>query len=211
RVALGAGRGRLVRQLLTESALLSVAGAVAGVLLAITLLGVLRGLSLRAIPNYADLSLDTGAILVTFLLALLTGVAFGLGPALSVARVSPQGTLRDETRGSTESVRSRRMRGMLVAGQIALCVSLLAAAGLLARSLWTIVNAPMGFDAEHMLTFTVPLPGRYNASPTRLAFKEDFEQRLKALPGVKGVAIAGGMPTKIQNSNGIFLQSRPWE
>jgi putative ABC transport system permease protein len=211
RVALGAGRGRLVRQLLTESTLLSVAGAVAGVALAMALLGALRGLSLQAIPNYADLSLDGGAILVTFLLALLTGVAFGLGPALSIGRADPQGTLRDETRGSTESVRSRRLRGMLVAGQIALCVSLLAAAGLLARSLWTIVNAPMGFETDRMLTFTVPLPGRYNPPATRLAFKQDLEQRLNALPGVTGVAIGGGMPTKIGNSNGIFLQSRPWE
>jgi len=211
RVALGAGRGRIVRQLLTESVLLAAAGAIAGVALATTLLGALRGLSLRAIPNYADLSLDGGAVLFTFGLALVTGIAFGLGPALSVGRANVQGTLRDETRGSTESVRSRRMRGMLVAGQIALCVSLLAAAGLLARSLWTIVNAPMGFDSERMLTFTVPLPGRYNASGPRLAFKQDFEERLRALPGVTGVAIAGGMPTRIGNSNGIFLRSRPWE
>jgi putative ABC transport system permease protein len=210
RVALGAGRGRLVRQLLTESALLSVAGAIAGVALAMLLLGSLRGLSLQAIPNYASLSLDTGAILVTFGLALLTGVAFGLGPALSVGRTNPQGTLRDETRGSTESVRSRRMRGLLVAGQIALCVSLLAAAGLLARSLWTIVNAPMGFATDNLLTFTVPLPGGYNEPAKRLAFKQELEQRVRALPGVKNVAIAGQMPTKIMNSNGIFLQSRPW-
>src|SRR5688500_14303505 len=211
RVALGAGRGRLVRQLLTESALLSIAGAIAGVALAMMLLGALRGLSLQAMPNYADLSLDATAIFVTFLMALLTGVAFGLGPALSIGRADVQGTLRDETRGSTESVRSRRMRGMLVAGQIALCVSLLAAAGLLARGLWTIINAPMGFDAERMLTFTVPLPGRYNTPTTRFAFKQDFEQRLRALPGVTGVAVGNGMPTKIGNSNGIFLQSRPWE
>ena len=211
RVALGAGRGRIVRQLLTESTLLSVAGAIAGISLATILLGALRGLSLRAIPNYADLSLDGAAIVVTFGLALITGVAFGLGPALSIGRADPQGTLRDETRGSTESVRSRRLRGMLVAGQIALCVSLLAAAGLLARSLWTIVNAPMGFQSERMLTFTVPLPGKYNAAATRFAFKQDFEQRLKALPGVTGVAVSNSMPTRIGNSNGIFLQSRPWE
>jgi putative ABC transport system permease protein len=210
RVALGAGRGRLVRQLLTESALLSIAGAIAGVVLAVVLLGTLRGLSLQAIPNYASLSLDTGAILVTFALALLTGVAFGLGPALSVGRANPQGTLRDETRGSTESVRSRRMRGMLVAGQIALCVSLLAAAGLLGRSLWTMVNAPMGFDANNMLTFTVPLPGRYFDASVRRQFKEEFESRVKALPGVTGLAVANGLPTKNGNSNGIFLQSRPW-
>lgn len=210
RVALGAGRGRLVRQLLTESVLLSLAGAIAGVALATLLLASLRGLSLEAIPNYADLSLDAGAILVTFALALATGAAFGLGPALSVGRANPQGTLRDETRGSTESVRSRRMRGVLVAGQIALCVSLLAAAGLLGRSLWTMVNAPMGFTTESMLTFIVPLPGKYNSAQARSAFKQEFDQRLRALPGVTGIAVANGLPTKNGNSNGIFLQSRPW-
>jgi putative ABC transport system permease protein len=210
RVALGAGRGRLVRQMLTESAMLSIAGAVAGVFLAMAMLGALRGLSLQAIPSYATLSLDTGAILVTFALAVLTGIAFGIGPALSIGRADPQGTLRDETRGSTESVRSRQMRGALVAGQIALCVSLLAAAGLLARSLWTITNAPMGFDSERMLTFIVPLPGKYSAPPVRLAFKEDLEQRIRAIPGVKAVAHTSGLPTKIGSSNGVFLQSRPW-
>ena len=210
RIALGAGRGRLVRQLLTESALLSLAGAVAGVVLAMVLLGALRGLSLQVIPNYADLTLDKVAMAVTFVVALLTGIAFGLGPALSVGRADPQTTLRDETRGSTESVRSRQMRGALVAGQIALCVSLLAAAGLLGRSLWTMTHLPMGFNTDNTLTFNVQLPGRYNNPDARLAFKEQFEQRLSAIPGVKGVAIAGAMPTQIGNSNGIFIQSRPW-
>ena len=213
RVALGAGRGRLVRQLLTESLLLSIAGALAGVAIAMLLLGALRGLSLSVIPNYANLSLDTGAILVTFALAALTGVAFGLGPALSVGRSDVQSTLRDETRGSTESVRSRRMRGMLVAGQIALCVSLLAAAGLLGRSLWAMTHAPLGFDPSNTLTFTIPLPsGRYPFEPAtrRLAFHEELQRRLKAIPGVTGVGLTSGLPTKIGNSNGIFIQSRPW-
>jgi predicted permease len=213
RVALGAGRGRLVRQLLTESALLAVAGAVVGVFLAIALLGALRGLSLSVIPNYANLTLDTGAILVTFAIALVTGIAFGLGPALSVGRSDPQMTLRDETRGSTESIRSRQMRGALVAGQIALCVSLLAAAGLLGRSLWAMTHAPLGFDPDHTLTFTIQLPtGRYPFEPAtqRIAFHDRFEERIKAIPGVKGVTLTSGLPTKIANSNGIFIQSRPW-
>ncbi|HET9426049.1 MAG TPA: ABC transporter permease, partial [Gemmatimonadaceae bacterium] len=211
RIALGAGRGRLVRQLLTESVLLAVAGAVAGVLLAVLLLGGLRGLALEAIPTYADLTLDAGAIAVTFVIALLTGIAFGLGPALAVGRADPQKTLRDETRGSTESVRSRRMRGVLVAGQIALCVSLLAAAGLLGRSLWKMTHAPMGFDAESVLTFRMQLPNaKYGAPAARLAFKNELEQRLRALPGVKNVALTGGLPSRIGNSNGIFIQSRPW-
>ena len=213
RVALGAGRGRLVRQLLTESVLLSVTGAVAGVFIAIALLGALRGVSLSVIPNYADLTLDTTAIVVTFAIALATGIAFGLGPALSVGRGDVQATLRDETRGATESVRSRQMRGVLVAGQIALCVSLLAAAGLLGRSLWKMTHAPLGFEPAQTLTFMVPLPtGRYPFEPItrRRTFYEEFERRLKAIPGVKNVALASGLPTRIGNSNGIFIQSRPW-
>ncbi|HEX6314661.1 MAG TPA: ABC transporter permease [Gemmatimonadaceae bacterium] len=211
RVALGAGRGRLVRQLLTESVLLAIAGGIAGVALAVVLLGILRGFSLEAIPRYADLSLDTGAIIVTFAVALLTGLAFGLGPALSVGKADPQSNLRDETRGSTESVRTRRLRGVLVAGQIALCLSLLAAAGLLGRSLWAMTHEPLGFDSRRLLTFTVQLPpGRYPSGDARLNFNAQFTERLAALPGVRGVAITSGLPTTIVNRNGLFVEGRPW-
>jgi predicted permease len=211
RVALGAGRGRIVRQLLTESVILAIAGGLTGVLLAIILLGMLRGMSLEAIPRYADLTLDAGALTVTFVIALITGLAFGLGPALSVGRADTQGTLRDETRGSTETVRTRQMRGVLVAGQIALCLSLLAAAGLLARSLWEMTHAPLGFSGDRMLTFTVQLPGaRYRTAQARSNFHAEFAQRIEALPGVQGVALTSGLPTTITNRNGLFVEHRPW-
>jgi predicted permease len=211
RVALGAGRGRLVRQLLTESALLSLLGGVAGVLLATAGLRLLRGVALDTLPSYADLSLDLGAVLVTFALALLTGLAFGLGPALAVGRADPQGTLRDETRGSSESARARRARGVLVAGQLALCVSLLAAAGLLARSLWQMMATPAGFNADGMLTFAVQLPGaRYPGDTARARFDGEFVRKLRALPGVKGVAITSHLPTRMDNSNGLFIETAPW-
>jgi putative ABC transport system permease protein len=211
RVALGAGRGRLARQLLTESVMLAIAGGIVGVILAVALLGLLRGMSLEAIPRYADLTLDTSALIVTFLIALVTGLAFGLGPALSVGKSNPQSTLRDETRGSTETVRTRRLRGVLVAGQIALCLSLLSAAGLLARSLWEMTHAPLGFNAERMLTFTVQLPGaRYGTPALRSNFHAEFAERIKALPGVEGVALTSGLPTSITNRNGLFVEHRPW-
>jgi predicted permease len=211
RVALGAGRGRLVRQLLTESVILALAGGGAGLLLAMGGLSLLRGLALTALPTYADLSLDVGAVLVTFALALATGLAFGVAPALSVGRSDPQGTLREQTRGSSESTRTRRMRGLLVAGQIALCVSLLAAAGLLARSLWEMTTAPAGFNADRLLTFTVQLPNaKYGTTESRVSFHDQFEERLRALPGVSGVAITGELPTRVGNSNGLFIQDSPW-
>jgi len=211
RVALGAGRGRLVRQLLTESVLLSLVGGLAGILLATIALRLLRHLALSALPTYADLALDATAVLVTFALALLTGFAFGVGPAMSVSRSDPQGTLREQTRGSSESGRTRRLRGMLVAGQIALCVSLLAAAGLLGRTLWAITSAPPGFMPEHLLTFRVQLGGgKYRTAQAVDGFYDEFESRLGALPGVNGTAIMAELPTKVQNSNGLFIQNRPW-
>ncbi|MFL5612544.1 MAG: ADOP family duplicated permease [Gemmatimonadaceae bacterium] len=211
RVALGAGRGRLVRQLLTESLLLALAGGVAGFTLATLALHMLRGLALTTLPHYANLSLDGGAVAVTFALALLTGLAFGVGPALSVGRSDPQGTLREQTRGSSESARTRRLRGLLVAGQVALCITLLAAAGLLARSLWAMTAAPIGFDAEQLLTFTVQLPGaKYATDAARVQAYDDLLQRLNALPGVVSAANVSSLPTKIGNTNGLFIQDAPW-
>src|SRR3954465_6977799 len=211
RVALGAGRGRLVRQLLTESMLLALAGGAAGLGLAMGGLSLLRGLALTALPTYADLSLDTGAVVITSALALLTGLAFGVGPALSVGRADSQGTLREQTRGSSESARTRRLRGVLVAGQIALCITLLAAAGLLARSLWALTGAPIGFNPDHLLTFTVQLPGaKYRTAEARVQAYDDIRQRLSALPGVVAVADVSQLPTEIGNSNGLFIQDAPW-
>jgi predicted permease len=211
RVALGAGRGRLVRQLLTESVLLSVVGGLAGLLLAVLGLRLLRGLALASLPAYATLNLDAGAIAITSALALLTGFAFGAGPAMSVGRADPQGTLRDESRGTSESQRTRRARGLLVAGQIALCVSLLAAAGLLARSLWTITTAPLGFDTDRLLTFTLQLPNAtYPSIASRVRLHDQVEAAVRSLPGVSGAAFTSHLPTKATNTNGFFIESSPW-
>ncbi len=211
RIALGAGRGRLVRQLLTESVFLAVVGGIAGLLLAMVGLGLLRGLALGALPSYADLSLDTGAVLVTFALALAAGIAFGVGPAVAVGRADPQATLRDETRGTSESRHTGRLRGILVAGQIALCVSLLAAAGLLARSLWAITSAPLGVNPDRALTFTIQLPGaKYRSAAARVRAYDDLTERLRAIPGVTAVADVSQLPTTVGNSNGLFIQDSPW-
>jgi len=211
RVALGAGRGRLVRQLLTESLVLAFVGAAAGMGLALLGLGALRGLSIAALPSYASLSLDSGAIAVTFGLALITGLAFGVGPALSVGRSDPQRTLRDETRGASESVKTRRMRGVLVASQIGLCVSLLAAAALLARGLLAITSAPIGVNTDGLLTFTLQVPGgKYRTAASHNQLHDDVERSIRALPGVTDVASMSSLPTTVTNSNGIFIEGSPW-
>jgi putative ABC transport system permease protein len=211
RVALGASSSRLVRQMLTESVLLALIGGIAGLALAMLGLRVLRGLALNVMPSYASLSLDTGAIIVTFALALATGIVFGIGPALSVARTDPQRTLRDEMHGASESGRSRHMRGVLVAGQIALCVSLLAGAGLLVRSLIAMTSAPNGFNPDNLLTFTLrPPDAKYGPTEARNQLYDRLFEKLRALPGVTGAAVTSSLPTKVQNSNGLFIEGSPW-
>ncbi len=209
RVALGAGRGRLLRQLLTESSLLALAGGLAGLLLAAAALALLRRFAQTALPPYADLSLDRGAVLVTALVSLITGVVFGIMPALSTRQASAQGTLRDETRGSSESLRSRRLRGTLVAVQIAISLSLLAGAGLLARSLWAMMTAPAGYDADHVLAVTVKGPvGVRDAA--RRQFFDEVQSRMRALPGVTSVAHVSELPLPSMNRNGLTIQGVSW-
>jgi putative ABC transport system permease protein len=204
RAALGAGRGRLVRQLLTESTVLALAGGATGLLVAILILDVLRDVALPALPVHTRLSLDWGALLATGLLAVCTGLAFGVAPAMAVNQTNAQSTLHDESRGTSEGRRSQRVRGLLVAGQMALCVSLLVGAGLLTRSLWAMTNQSLGIDPEGVLTGVVQLPAREYPSPEqRVLFREQFEERLRALPGVSAVAIATSLPTAVRGRSGV--------
>lgn len=211
RVALGAGGGRLVRQLLTESMVLALAGSALGLVLAAASLAAVQSVAKTALPAYAHLSLDIGAIAITAALALLTGVAFGLVPALAAGRSNTQATLRDETRGSSESVSTRRARGLLVAGQIALCLSLLAGAGLLVRSLWAMANAPLGFSPERVLTFSIQLPrSTYQTTESVAQFFDRFSDRIRALPSVQSVANTSELPMPSINRNGLTIEGMAW-
>ena len=210
RVALGAGRLRLVRQLLTESTILALAGGAAGVLLANTMLALVRGLAPSALPAYADLSLDPGAMIVTALIAVCTGLGFGVAPAFAVERVDAQAILRDGTRGTSEGRRSRHLRGALVAAQIALCAGLLAGAGLLTRSLWKLTTAPLGFDPAAVLTAGIRLPSHdYPTPEARVQFLEQLTDRLKVLPGVDTVATAESVPTAVRRRVGVAIEGSP--
>ena len=206
RVALGAGSGRLARQLLTESTVLALAGGIAGILLALVGLSVLRKVALSALPSYAHLALDTGTLVYTMVLALCTGLAFGIIPALTVGRANMQSVLRDETRGTSESRRSRRLRGALVAGQIALCLSLLAGAGLLARSLWAMTSAPLGFNPEGVLAVDVQPPMGSSMPEAMSRYYALLEDRLRAVPGVTAIASASQLPSAYMNANGMVIE-----
>ena len=206
RISLGAARGRLVRQLLAESLLLAVAGGLAGLLLAVAGLSILRSANLEAMPEYARLTLDAGAVAFTFILTLLTGIGFGLLPALAASREEPHVSLSGEARGAGDARGAGRMRGLLVAVQVAICLSLLAGAGLLTRSMWLMVSAPLGFAAGDVLTFDVPLSGaRYSNVESHIRFREQLSDRLAALPGVTTVAVTNFLPTRVSNSNGVVV------
>ena len=184
--------------------MLALAGGAIGLLVAVVILDVLRDVALPALPVHTRLSLDWGALLATGLLAMCTGLAFGVAPAMSVDQTNAQSTIHDESRGASEGRRSQRVRGLLVAGQMALCVSLLVGAGLLARSLWAMTNQSLGIDPEGVLTGVVQLPAREYPSPEqRILFREQFEERLRALPGVSAVAIATSLPTAVRQRSGV--------
>jgi len=207
RTALGAGRQRLVRQVLSEAALLAVLGGAVGLTVARFMLTILRDVRLAALPAYADVSLDWGAVLVTAALTLGTGLVFGLAPAIFASRSDPERVLREATRGTSESRGSGRLRGALVAGQIALCTSLLMGAGLLGRSLWAMTTAPLGFTDDRVLAATVRLPSRNYPTPdARLRFYEQFADRLRALPGVDIVAATSAVPTAVGQRFGVTLE-----
>jgi hypothetical protein len=141
-------------------------------------------------------------------LALATGVAFGLVPALSLGRVNVQGTLRDEARGASEGARSRQLRGLLVAGQVALCVSLLAGAGLLTRSLW---RWPPRRSASSPAACS-PRPCRSRpAAPTlprrrACASSSGWKSGVRGIPGVTAVAVSGDVPTRVMSRNGVAAE-----
>ena len=210
RVAIGAGRRSLVQQLLTESVILALAGGIAGLLLAQAMLSLLRGFAQPVLPEHAALSLDPGAVFVMTVVAVCTGLAFGVAPALSVGHWDAQGLLRDEARGASEGRRPRRVRGILVAAQMALCASLLAGAALLARSLWEMATTPLGFDPNGVLTARLRLlPREYPTLQDRGRFHEALIERLSRLAGVDAVAIANKVPAVDPRHDPFSLEGAP--
>jgi putative ABC transport system permease protein len=192
RQAIGAGRGRLVRQLLVESLVLALIGGAGGVLVGALFLRALVVWLPAGIPRIEDASVDASVLLFTFTAATITGVFFGLAPALQLARRSPSSVLRDDVR--TSSGRAP-LRAVLVVGELALALVLLAGAGLLFRSFLLVQRVDPGFATDHVLTFQVRMEGpAYAKPPARVAFVSGVVDRLKALPGVIDAAAGSYAP-----------------
>jgi putative ABC transport system permease protein len=194
RAALGAGRRRLVAQLMTESLLLSLVGAALGLLLSVWGVELLKSLKPDGIPRLDNIGMDAAVVAFTIAIALVTGILFGLVPAFTATR-GVSASLKDAGRGAVSNRGGARVRGALVVAELALAVMLLAGAGLLMRSFVKLQSVDPGFRPEQALTFDLTLPDvRYAEDPQRLAFFDQLLPRLRGLPGVRSASAVLGLP-----------------
>jgi putative ABC transport system permease protein len=194
RSALGAGRGRIVRQLITESALLSLAGAVVGAALAAWAVAAVVAFGPAGLPRLAEVVVDGPVLAFTGGLAILTGVLFGLVPAFHVARPNVAQMLRESLRGSSRGG-AQRTRVALVVAEMALSVVLLVGAGLLIRSFVRLMNVDPGFNPERVVAFNLSLPTtKYQYERHVRALAAQITGRFEQLPGTRGVGITFGRP-----------------
>ncbi|MDT5272323.1 MAG: hypothetical protein QOH49_4509 [Acidobacteriota bacterium] len=212
RTALGAQRGRLVRQFLTESLLLGLTGGALGLVLAAWGVELLVALSPGNIPRLEEVGLDARVLAFTFGVSALTGIVFGLLPALSASKADVSVSLKEGgSRGSTAGAGARRLRGALVVAEIAITVVLLAGAGLMIRSFNAIQAVNPGFRPERIMTFDFALPmTKYKEEPQRAAFFEQLTARAAALPGVERAAVVDSLPLSGGGSVlGFVVEGRP--
>jgi putative ABC transport system permease protein len=195
RSSLGAGRARLIRQLLTESVLLGLLGALFGLVLAKLGTRLLINLSPNILPRAAEIAMDARALAFTAAIAVLTGLLFGLAPALHLAASDLTSALRDGGRGNAIGFRRNRLRSVLVAGEVALALVLLSGAGLLMRSFYRLQSMDPGFDPHGLLTFRTNLPAaKYQSDESQAAFYGRALDRIRALPGVSVAGAAQIFP-----------------
>ncbi len=214
RSALGAGRGRIVRQLLAESLLLSLAGGIlglaAGVIGVRALLMVSPGGIPRIGPSGAAVTLDATVLGFTLLLALATGILFGLAPALHASRADLNYTLKETTSRSGSSLRQNKARSLLVIAEMALAVVLLAGAGLLIRTFAALHSVDPGFDPYNVLTMDTSLAGtRYDRTDAISEMTRVVLDRVHSLPGVEAAAASSYLPLEGGLGLGFIIEGRP--
>jgi putative ABC transport system permease protein len=210
RTALGAGRARLVRQFLTESLLLAAVGGACGLALAAVGLRALVALIPENVVQAKDVTIDAGVLAFTLLIALLTGVVFGIVPALGASRPDLNEALKEGGKGSPGAGRSR-VRNLLVVAEVALALVLLAGAGLLINSFIRLRGVDAGFNPDNLLTMKVVLPDtRYDEPNERSAFYDALLERVHSLAGVESAAVTTSLPLTFKgNSIGFTIEGRP--
>jgi predicted permease len=207
RQALGASRARLIRQLLTESAMLSLAGGLAAILVLALTKTSLLALMPADLPRLAEVHFDARVLALACALSILTGILFGLTPALDASRTDPNLDLKEGTRGGTASRRQNRFRGALVATEIALSVVLLSGAAILLHSFWNTLRVNPGLDPEGLLVARIWIPfpnnpaaNKYRTVPSIAALSREILRQAKTLPGIEAVAIGGDNSVPLVNN-----------
>lgn len=191
RAALGAGRGRLIRQMLTESTVLSMVGGAGGLVLAMWGVDVLTALKPANLPRLSSIGIDGWVLAFTLAVSILTGVAFGLVPAINATRLEAGEALKESGRTSTGGLARLRARSLLVVSEIALALVLLIGAGLLIKSLWRLRTIDPGFNPGGLLTLRMELPeSRYREIPKQTQFRQHVLEQLNAMPGVQAAMIS---------------------
>jgi predicted permease len=214
RSALGAARGRIVRQLLTESLVIALAGAALGTLLAIGGVHVLVSFLPADFPRASAIRLDFTVFAFTLIVAILTGLLFGIVPALTASRTDLQQSLRESGRSATGGARQLRLRNLLVVGETGLASVLLIAAGLMLHSFVNLLRSDPGFQAQHVLTASLSLPyQRYRDVQKRVQFYQQLLANLEALPGVQCAGAGSDLPWTGYdgNADGFTIEGRSGE
>jgi predicted permease len=212
RVALGAGRARLVQQALTEGILLALVGGLTGLLLARWGITALVAFAPPDLPRLDEVSPDGTVLAAAALVTLFAGIFIGLIPAVSASRIAPQAALQENSRGAVGSAFRHRTRAALVVTEVAMAVTLTIGAGLLLRSFTSLLAVDAGFRPENMLTWQMNLPDRLRTPEQRDAFYAEFLTRMTALPGVVGVGGTSRLPlgsTGLTTSLDIDGRPRP--
>ena len=209
RAALGAQRSRLARQLLVENLLLGLIGGTVGVILALWGVRELIVLGPTELPRTQDVHIDMPVLLFALAISLLTGVLFGIAPALRSARVDPGEALKGTGR-ATDSHSRQSYRSGLIALEISLAFALVMGASLLGKSLLQLLNVDPGYDPHHVLTAAVNVYGhRYKEPAAELAFYDQAMQHLRAMPAVEGAAMTSALPMADFDRRALHIQDRP--
>ncbi len=194
RSALGASRIRVIRQLLTESLVLSLTGGLLGLVLAAWWADLLVALGKDNIPRAMQVGLDWHVLTFNLVVSVLTGIIFGLVPALHSSKTDLNESLKEGSRGASEGARRHRVRGILVISELAIAVVLLVVAGLLIQSLWRLRNVSPGFEAQNLLTFAVAIPEVKYKSERQDQFFRELVSRVQAIPGVRSAGAVIPLP-----------------
>ncbi len=211
RAALGAGRRRIIRQLLTESLLLAALGGGSGILLASWGMRVLLALAPTNLPRLTAVHLDLRVLSFTFVVSLACGVVFGLVPALTAARTNLVNSLKESERTESAGTTRSRLRRVFVVAEVAIALVLLISAGLFVRSFAKLLDVRPGFDPHNVLTLRLSLPGtQYNTAAKEDAFYDSLLPRIASLPGVQHAAAAFQAPFTPGGDNSIF-SVRGWQ